>query len=69
MSQVVFTIHWNPEETGSNASEGLDLLIRELVRKTSREVELSKRAKGVKKLLSHVNVHQRLFHLRSSVIK
>jgi hypothetical protein len=26
MSQLVFSIHWNPEEVVSNASEGMDLL-------------------------------------------
>jgi hypothetical protein len=24
MSQLVFSTHWNPEEVGSNASEGTD---------------------------------------------
>jgi hypothetical protein len=28
MSQLVFGIHWNSEEAGSNASEGMDLLMR-----------------------------------------
>ena len=28
MSQLVFSISWNPEEVGSNASEGMDLLVR-----------------------------------------
>jgi hypothetical protein len=28
MSQLVFSICWNPEEVGSNASEGIDLLAR-----------------------------------------
>jgi hypothetical protein len=27
MSQLVFSIHWNPEEVGSNASERVDLLV------------------------------------------
>ena len=26
MSQLVYSIHWNPEEVGSNASEGMGLL-------------------------------------------
>ena len=29
MSQLVFSIHCNPEEVGSNASEGMDLLARQ----------------------------------------
>jgi hypothetical protein len=29
MSQLGFSIWWNPEEIGSNASEGVDLLVRE----------------------------------------
>ena len=28
MSQLVFSLHQNPEEVGSNASEGMDLLGR-----------------------------------------
>ena len=28
MSQLVFSIHWNPEEVGSNASERMDLPAR-----------------------------------------
>lgn len=28
MSQLAFSTHWNPEEVGSNASEGMDLLKR-----------------------------------------
>lgn len=28
MSQLVFSIHWNPDEVGSKASEGMDLLTR-----------------------------------------
>lgn len=28
MSQLAFSIRWNPKEVGSNTSEGMDLLVR-----------------------------------------
>ena len=40
MSQLVFSICWNPEEVGSNASEGMDLLARQEKQAKTKSISL-----------------------------